>query len=153
MIGIPTGPSLIIHGLVVATAKFFPSFLIKYKKISAGYFGFVFVIFYLGFIGLLVMLIFYHLFTSQNNISYVNKIIAGPQHTSIKLVASHQVIPDMAPMPQIQVIDYQVSLAGATNVSTGLTDNPLTDSFFIPLILVIIGIWAFKRRKVLTYIR
>jgi len=33
---------------------------------------------------------------------------------------------------------------GATTVSTGLTNNIIADSFIIPLILALMGIWVFK---------
>jgi uncharacterized repeat protein (TIGR01451 family) len=36
------------------------------------------------------------------------------------------------------------SLLGATSVSTGLTNNFLTDSFFLPLVLLLIGMWLWK---------
>ncbi len=33
---------------------------------------------------------------------------------------------------------------GATSVPTGLTNNPIVDSFFLPLILALLGVWAYK---------
>ncbi len=33
---------------------------------------------------------------------------------------------------------------GPTNVSTGLTNNLLTDSFFLPLVIAVIGIWMYR---------
>mgnify|MGYP001612112636 CR=1 FL=1 len=41
-----------------------------------------------------------------------------------------------------QVLGAQV--LGATDVSTGLTNNFLADSFFLPLIIALAGIWLFK---------
>jgi hypothetical protein len=39
-------------------------------------------------------------------------------------------------VPQAQVL-------GASTVSTGLTNNFLTDSFFLPLLLIIVGLWFY----------
>jgi len=39
---------------------------------------------------------------------------------------------------------------GATDVSTGLTNNPLVDSFFLPLVLlmgVVVGYSVFKKLR------
>jgi hypothetical protein len=36
-------------------------------------------------------------------------------------------------------------LGAATVISTGLTNNPLFDSFFIPLVLALIGLWMYKQ--------
>jgi hypothetical protein len=33
---------------------------------------------------------------------------------------------------------------GATTISTGLTNNLLTDSFLLPLLIALAGIWMFK---------
>ncbi|OGZ68593.1 MAG: hypothetical protein A3D44_04445 [Candidatus Staskawiczbacteria bacterium RIFCSPHIGHO2_02_FULL_42_22] len=33
---------------------------------------------------------------------------------------------------------------GATTVPTGLTDNIFVDSFFLPLVIAIIGVWVWK---------
>src|SRR3989344_4401470 len=42
------------------------------------------------------------------------------------------------------VVVTKSSVAGATDVSTGLTDNIFIDSFFIPLMLALLGVWAWK---------
>jgi len=42
------------------------------------------------------------------------------------------------------VVVTRSGVLGASSVSTGLTNNPLLDSFFIPLVLAIAGVWAFK---------
>lgn len=36
------------------------------------------------------------------------------------------------------------SVSGASNISTGLTNNFLTDSFLLPLLLILAGIWLYK---------
>jgi len=41
-------------------------------------------------------------------------------------------------------VKKQAILAAATTVSTGLTNNFLLDSFFLPLLLALLGIWLFK---------
>jgi hypothetical protein len=35
---------------------------------------------------------------------------------------------------------------GATDVSTGLTNNFLVDSFFLPLMIALSGVWLFKSK-------
>ncbi len=40
---------------------------------------------------------------------------------------------------------------GATSVSTGLTNNPWLDSFFLPLILALLGVWAWKSGLLNTF--
>ena len=35
---------------------------------------------------------------------------------------------------------------GATAVSTGLTNNPWVDSFFLPLLIALVGVWFFRSR-------
>src|SRR4051812_23288241 len=42
------------------------------------------------------------------------------------------------------VVVSQGQVLGATNVSTGLTNNPMVDSFFIPLVIAIVGVWVYK---------
>ena len=37
-----------------------------------------------------------------------------------------------------------VGVNSATTVSTGLTNNFLTDSFFLPLLIAIIGVWMYR---------
>lgn len=144
MITIPAGPSLIIHGLVVFASRFFPSLLIRYKKISAGYFGFIFLILYLVFIVLFVAVMFYYLLTGPNNMQYVYKMIApdAPVPTQVMVTTA-----SITSIEQIEPIDYieDNRLIGATNAPTGLTNSPLTDSFFIPLVFLVIGAWLFKR--------
>ncbi|MDD5606242.1 MAG: hypothetical protein PHN37_00005, partial [Candidatus Pacebacteria bacterium] len=44
-----------------------------------------------------------------------------------------------------KVIVNKTAVAGAaTNVSTGLTNNALLDSFFIPLVITLLILWFFK---------
>ncbi len=42
----------------------------------------------------------------------------------------------------VQVVRQGV--LGATSVSTGLTNNPLLDSFFIPLMIALVGVWLVR---------
>ncbi len=42
------------------------------------------------------------------------------------------------------VLVNRSGLSVATTVSTGLTNNPLLDSFFIPLMIALVGIWAYN---------
>ena len=50
-------------------------------------------------------------------------------------------------LPQLQQV------LGATSVSTGLTNNFLTDSFFVPLLLIISIIWLWKSGAMYDYLR
>lgn len=165
MIIIPTGPSLVIHGLVIASSKFFPSFLIRYKKTSTGAFGFIFVALYLIFVTSFLGLLFYYLFTSQNNISHIYKIAAAFKNAEVKPVNSIM-IADALPLhllyddtlsadanlainsapasAEVLALQPQENFKGATSVPTGLANNPFADSFFIPLLIGIIGAWLFK---------
>ncbi len=49
------------------------------------------------------------------------------------------------------IIVTRGNVLGATDVSTGLTNNPLIDSFFLPLVILIAGIWLFRYRKKLIF--
>ena len=50
-----------------------------------------------------------------------------------------------------QNMTFQMAqVLGATDVSTGLTNNFLIDSFFLPLIIALLGIWLFKS-KILNF--
>lgn len=41
------------------------------------------------------------------------------------------------------VIVNNSAVYGATTISTGLTNNPITDSFFLPIMLIILGAWFY----------
>ncbi|MEK9178032.1 MAG: hypothetical protein AAB777_02860 [Patescibacteria group bacterium] len=38
----------------------------------------------------------------------------------------------------------RTAVYGATSISTGLTNNFLADSFFLPLMLALLGVWLFR---------
>jgi uncharacterized repeat protein (TIGR01451 family) len=41
------------------------------------------------------------------------------------------------------IVNNQLVYGAATTISTGLTNNPITDSFFLPVLLIIIGSWLY----------
>jgi len=49
-----------------------------------------------------------------------------------------------APATNASVVVTEGQVLGASTVSTGLTNNFLTDSFFFPLLMVVIGVWLHK---------
>lgn len=111
MVIIPTGPSLIIHGLVIVVSKFFPDFFIRYKKMSTGVFGFMFVVLYLVCVALFVVIMFYHLFTSQNNINYIYKMVIAMQRAidqpvipEVLVLPPDAISPGVNPIPTANVI-------------------------------------------------
>lgn len=42
------------------------------------------------------------------------------------------------------IVVTRSGILGVTTVSTGLTNNPFVDSFFLPLVLALLGVWAWK---------
>ncbi|MSU60395.1 MAG: hypothetical protein EXS52_00565 [Candidatus Staskawiczbacteria bacterium] len=46
------------------------------------------------------------------------------------------------------VVVNRTGVLGATDVSTGLTNNPWVDNFFIPLMIVLAGIWLIRKNFV-----
>ena len=44
----------------------------------------------------------------------------------------------------VAIVVKKTAILGATSISTGLTNNFLIDSFFLPLMIAIIGVWLFK---------
>jgi uncharacterized repeat protein (TIGR01451 family) len=41
------------------------------------------------------------------------------------------------------VVVNNSAVLGATDISTGMTNNPITDSFFLPIMLIILGAWFY----------
>jgi hypothetical protein len=64
--------------------------------------------------------------TTLNNSAYVTSGNAGNQTISASVVVT------------------KAGVLGASTVSTGLTNNFWVDSFFLPLLLVLIGLWMWK---------
>jgi uncharacterized repeat protein (TIGR01451 family) len=48
------------------------------------------------------------------------------------------------PTSNASVVVTRATVLGATSISTGLTNNFLADSFFLPLIIALLGLWMFK---------
>ncbi len=46
----------------------------------------------------------------------------------------------------VTVIVTKTGVLGATTINTGLTNNPFVDSFALPLIIAILGFWAYRSR-------
>lgn len=49
------------------------------------------------------------------------------------------------------IINNPVVLGAATTVSTGLTNNPITDSFFLPVMLIILGSYLYFSGKIYIF--
>ncbi len=49
------------------------------------------------------------------------------------------------------VIINTSTIQGATNISTGLTNNPVRDSFFLPVFLIILGSWLYFSGNVYAF--
>ncbi len=61
--------------------------------------------------------------TLQNNVSLSNSQYISGGTSSVSIIVNRSL------------------LGGATSISTGLTDNFFTDSFFLPLVMLIVGYW------------
>ncbi|MBI2054280.1 MAG: isopeptide-forming domain-containing fimbrial protein [Candidatus Staskawiczbacteria bacterium] len=49
-----------------------------------------------------------------------------------------------SPSAAAAIVVTKSSVMGATNVPTGLTNNFLMDSFFLPIVIALIGVWVLK---------
>ncbi len=48
------------------------------------------------------------------------------------------------PLSNVSIVVVRTTTQGATSISTGLTNNFLADSFFLPTLIALIGLWIFK---------
>ncbi|MDP2741405.1 MAG: hypothetical protein Q8O66_01800, partial [bacterium] len=52
--------------------------------------------------------------------------------------------PNFNSVSNVAIVVIKTAIIGATNISTGLTNNFLIDSFFLPLIIALMGVWLFR---------
>lgn len=50
-----------------------------------------------------------------------------------------------------QVLVNNTAVSGATYVPTGITNNPITDSFFLPVFLIVLGSWLYFSGRVYKF--
>jgi hypothetical protein len=75
--------------------------------------------------------------TTLNNSATVTSTEAGTQTASASVIVNKQLV-------------YGASTS-ATSVSTGMTNNPVTDSFFLPIMLIILCSWLYFSGKVYVF--
>lgn len=72
--------------------------------------------------------------TTLSNNATVTSMEAGTQTASASVIVNNSIV-----------------YGAATSVSTGLTNNPITDSFFLPIFLIILGSWFYFSGKVYVF--
>lgn len=80
--------------------------------------------------------------TTASNLATVTSSEAGTQTASATVLVNNSVI-----SPIVNPIIY----TQPTYISTGLTNNPITDSFFLPLFLIILGAWFYFSGKIYVF--